>query len=91
MPHLSHKPHVSDLHFHIDPPWFLRAIISLEKQFSSETQLSLEETFETIAVECSGKLIQTPEYSLKRRSLIDDDILSNPRQIQVYLHWLEPS
>ena len=32
-----------------------------------------------------------PDNRLKRRRLIEDDILSNPRQIHVYLPWLEPS
>ena len=54
-------------------------------KISVETQLSLEETFETIAGECSGRLIPTPDHSLKRISLIEGDILSNPRQIQMYL------
>ena len=32
-----------------------------------------------------------PDNRLKRRRLIEDYILSNPRQMQVYLSWLEPS
>ena len=48
--------------------------LSLEKKFRNSTQF--RGNFETIAVECSG--------ILKRVSLIEDDILSNPRQIQVY-------
>ena len=67
----------------------LETKLSLEK--SLETQLSLEETFETIAVECSGRLIQTQEHSLERISLIEDKIMSDPRHIQLYLPWLEPS
>ena len=31
-----------------------------------------------------------PDHCLKRR-LIEDDILSNPRQMQMYLPWLDPS
>ena len=57
------------------------------RQISFESQLSLQETFETIAVECSRRLI----HSFKRIILIEDDILSNSRQIQVYLAWPELS
>ena len=45
-----------------------------------ETQLIFNETFEPIAVECSGRLIQALEHSLERLSLIEDNILSNPIQ-----------
>ena len=50
-------------------PLELRICVSVTlkfgQQISFETKLSLEETFETITVECSGRLIQTPEHCLK--------------------------
>ena len=34
-------------------------------------------------------VLECPDHCLKRIRLIEDDILYNPRQIQVYLPWLE--